>query len=95
MAYIRVDVDLEEFDNDEILEEIEDRIRYDKDFQKEVKKILEKNMKQIVDVRDSEIIENLKSIGHWQQSYARAWFETLPFSEGLIKWIKQTYATQN
>lgn len=92
MAYVEVDIDLEKIDDQDLLDEIEDRIKYYDDFANSVKEILEQKANKKIYVLESEILSNLSNLPNWEnRCYAKEYFESLPFGESLKQWILQTY----
>lgn len=88
MAYASVYLDLSDFDDDDLLEEVEERLQNNL-FENAIKEMLQKN-------EDVELYEELSSIHNWEnKSFAKEWFERLPFAGSLKDWILKTYGAEN
>ena len=85
---VEVEVKLDEFCDEDLLEEIRTRIdrSYNDNFKEELIGILKKEF-----LDSNQVLNDLESLHVWNPSYAKEWFETLPFSKSLKKWILKTY----
>ncbi|WP_297810116.1 hypothetical protein [uncultured Helicobacter sp.] len=82
---LNVYVDLDEFDDCDILDEIRNRVS---------KRSFLESLVCIDEVKDfdSSLVENLSSIHNWNnQETAKEFFESLRFSKSLKEWILRTY----
>lgn len=82
---VNVYVDLDEFDDCDILDEIRNRVS---------KRSFLESLVCIDEVKDfdSSLAENLSSIHNWNnQETAKEFFESLKFSESLKEWILRIY----
>lgn len=83
---VEIDVDIEEFDDDELLDEVEHRAKNDFYFKEEL-------LDRVDNFKEDDLAQTLESLPKWvNQEYAKEYFKTLEFSEGLIAWILKNYA---
>ena len=90
--YKEIDVDIElcEFDDDEVLEYVEDCCENYSVFREEIIKIAEKH------IPKNEIETTLAYLPKYpNQNYAKEIFEKMEFSKDLVKWILKTYGNQS
>lgn len=90
--YKEIDVDIElcEFDDDEVLEYVEDCCEKYSVFREKIIKIAEKH------ISKNEIETTLDNLPKYpNQNYAKEIFEKMEFSKDLVKWILKTYGNQS
>lgn len=84
---VEIDVDIEEFDDDdELLDAVEHRAKNDFYFKEEL-------LDRVDNFKEDDLAQTLEALPKWvNQEYAKEYFKTLEFSEGLIAWILKNYA---
>ena len=91
--YKEIDVNIElcEFDDDEVLEYVEDCC--EKNYSVFIEKIIKIAEKHIPENEIETTLANLPKYPN--QNYAKEIFEKMEFSKDLVKWILKTYGNQS
>lgn len=87
--YKEIEIELDDFDDDEVLEYVENCCENYSVFRDEIIKIAEKH------ISKDEIETTLDNLPKYpNQNYAKEIFEKMEFSKDLVKWILKTYGNQ-
>ena len=84
--YKEIEIELDDFDDDEVLEYVENCCKNYSVFRDEIIKIAKKH------ISKNEIETTLVNLPKYpNQNYAKEVFEKMEFSKDLVKWILKTY----
>lgn len=86
-----VEIDLSDFSDDELLNEVSNRITWKADFLNELKKMIPKQEKE--ELEEFEPLAVLYDFTFWlNQKGAKKSFEAMKYSKEVKEWILKTYA---